>query len=270
VVKRGYGSSTTLLYAGIAALLLVAALIALSLIWATALGGSFIVDSLWAIFPDLAMFALLGSWFILQRRESVRFDARRQAAAAGNGAVLSLAMLGMAESTPLTLPTTIRTRLAWRSWFWRIMFLVFLALMQVVAIGATLTYRPQPGQWPGILYFLASDAGAIAMLLLVFLIVSLAARGRFTVTNDGLSTRYFGVPQLVRWQDARLFARVAGEKFELSSPLGIVRFSLLSDEGFRTSTIPFNQYRAEMSAVFAMITERTGLPLIDLYAPKKR
>jgi hypothetical protein len=149
------------------------------------------------------------------------------------------------------------------------MFFVLLAIFQIAALWTTFTAKSVPDQLPRPLMFLAYAVTVTIVLLLVFGIMYLAARGQFTVTEEGLSARYCGILQVVRWQEARLVACVAGQQFELASPGGIVRVSLLGEEAFLTPNMPFQRYREEMSAVFALIAERTGLPLMDVESRRR-
>ena len=195
-------------------------------------------------------------------RKAAHFDAQWQAAAAGNGPVLSVsAVFGLGKSIPLALPLTIRLRFAWRSRQTRIVFIVLFALLTSVALCTALTYMSTslPAQWPVPLIFLASEVGFGLFLLFIFALLYFSGRERLTVTEDGLRMKRFGVTKVVRWNEVRLFARRDLMTFELASQRSILRLTYLKNEESLKPTIPFDEYRAQMSAVFALIAERTGV-----------
>jgi hypothetical protein len=206
----------------------------------------------------LALLKWLSRW-----RESARKNQRRQAAARGDGSHIPLAKIVLGDvPPPLDLPVTIRLKMAWRDWLLAMGGTAL--IIQCAFVAALVAYHPEPGQYPAVIVALLCEAGLLLFLALLSAVVALGVRERLVVTPDGLRARWFGLPQFVRWEDARLFAQVDDTKFELSSPTAIVRFTRLDRVRGLRPAIPFDDYRRQTDALLLLIAERTGLPLHDL------
>ena len=78
---------------------------------------------------------------------------------------------------------------------------------------------------------------------------------------------------MIWWQDARLFAIRGGKpgarrvRYELSSPTTVVAFDRILRPRWWSRFQPgqpFEVYQAQMDALLALISARTGLPLYDV------
>lgn len=198
-------------------------------------------------FLGCVVLAFIAALAVLAWRKAADFDAHRQAAAAGRGRVLPLADLRLPPPVLLTLHATIRLRMAWGSWIirfiWVVIWVVAFATSAFMSAFVALVVRPLPKDWPEpatrLVIFLASDGVLLAFYAFVFVILALAMRERFTVTEEGVRARHLGLPRFVRWEDARLFARIDADRYELASPRTTLRFTLLAKLAARRPVVPF-------------------------------
>lgn len=120
------------------------------------------------------------------------------------------------------------------------------------------------------------------------LLVRTSLPQRIEITPEGLTVRHPGYDwarsnraskqQMIRWHEARLFAIRAGKpgasavRYELSSPTTVITFDRIFQPHwwlrFRPAE-PFGEYHAQMDALLALISARTGLPLYDVRQPSR-
>jgi hypothetical protein len=123
------------------------------------------------------------------------------------------------------------------------------------------------------------------MLLLspLVLLVRASLPQHIEITPDGLIVRHPGYDwarsnqaskqRMIGWHEARLFAIRAGKpgastaRYELSSPTTVITFDRILRPHwwlrFRPAE-PFGDYHAQIDALLALISARTGLPLYDV------
>lgn len=203
-----------------------------------------------------------------------RLERLRFSAASGNERLRALNQPWL-DAEALQLPITITLRMARICAFsaalvFFIAMLLFLLVTDLVnPVGRTLL-----ANWP---------VNVIALIVLAgsawgMYVLSMRKRTRIEVSANGIrvyQNKY--VDACVSWQDARLFACYATPVlhhpdaaliYELSSRKSLVRWSCAQRAGspwqMWAALIPFEEHRAQMHALAALITARTGLTLYDL------
>jgi hypothetical protein len=213
---------------------------------------------------SLVSFAFFMLFWWLNWRAAARRNQRRQAAARGEGDAKLIDLIPFAHGdSRLPLPATLKQHLAWRSGLLWLIFGVVFGIIELCFACAFLTVRDDPqATTPAVL--LAMQGILVGTLIGILPLMALAARQRVDVTEEGLRVRQSSFSRRIRWTDARLFASIGANRFELSSAHQIVRFSRLESADLVRPTIPFSEYTRQMDLLVSLIHERTGLPLNDL------
>jgi len=131
--------------------------------------------------------------------------------------------------------------------------------MQLAFAFTLLVMRPLTGEI--VLIALSIDGGLLVSLAPLFLLMFIFFRERVEVTEEGLRVRRRGSTSIVRWQEARLFAKVWETEYELSSASSIARWTRVFDTSVIKPTIPLDEYQRQMDGLLLLIAERAGLRL---------
>jgi hypothetical protein len=193
----------------------------------------------------------------------VRLDRRRQAAARGEGLLVPRDLeLRSLRPSILVPPATLRLRMAWKNKLLILIYLGTFLFIQLAIAFALANMQPLTSEL--VLIALGIDGSVLIFFALLFLLMFILSRERVEVTEEGLRVSRQGASHIVRWPEARLFAKVRKAEYELSSATSIVRWTRPLDASVSKPTIPMGDYQRQMDGLMLLIAERTGLRLYDV------
>jgi hypothetical protein len=226
-----------------------------------------------------------GIRFFIQAQRWNVINQRRQTAVAWGSA----SGVPLAEPQPfpnieaLPLPFTIKLRRNWPAIFALFCFLVVLVSSlqaNLYSAGNNISFQQVIVDW----ITNPSSFWSVDVCLIAFCIVWGSLPQSIEVTAQGLIIRHpmydwFKTANgpfwkwVIPWSDIRLFAIREGKpgaskvRYELSSPLKVVTFSRIVRPRWWSlyrPAQPFGEYNAQMDALLALISARTGLLLYDV------
>ncbi len=230
--------------------------------------------------PSLLLTGALAIWTHTQARRWKGINQRRQQAAAWGFA--PEVPLAQPQPVPnlgaLPLPLTIKLKVKWFPTLAWACGIVGIGLLASLSAGLSLALFSSVSVQSAIEAVLRSwDTVVFSMSFPLVLVVRASRPQQIELTPEGVSVKpsgsVWGKPQMIRWQEARLFAIRDGKpgdstvRYELSGPLTVVTFDRILRPRWWTRFQPaqsFGEYNAQMDALLALISAHTGLLLYDV------